>query len=94
MRKFVIERDIPAVGSMDRSELGEASQKSNDALAELSPDIQWQHSYVAGDKTFCIYLANDENAIHRHAELSGFPATRITEIKTVIDPTTSQLRRA
>ncbi|MBW8640662.1 DUF4242 domain-containing protein [Hoeflea sp. WL0058] len=92
MKKFVIERDIPAVGSMDRSELGAAAQKSNEALAELSPDIQWQHSYVAGDKTFCIYLAKDEDAIHRHAELSGFPATHITEITSVIDPATSRYR--
>lgn len=89
MRKFVIERDIPAVGSFEREQLRQASQKSNEALAQLAPKIQWQESYVAADKTFCVYLAEDEDVIRRHAELSGFPATKITEIKRMIDPTTA-----
>lgn len=89
MRKFVIERDLPGVGTFERAQLAEASKTSNSALAKLSPDIQWVHSYVAGDKTFCIYLAKDEDVIRRHAEISGFPATKITEVRRVIDPTTA-----
>ena len=88
MRKFVIERDIPKVGSLEREQLKAASQKSNEALLKVGPGIQWQESYVAADKTFCIYLAENEALIHKHAELSGFPASKITEIKTIIDPTT------
>ncbi|MDP7547710.1 MAG: DUF4242 domain-containing protein [Alphaproteobacteria bacterium] len=67
----------------------EASEKSNEVLRQLAPEIQWQHSYVAGDKTFCVYLANDEAVIQKHAEISGFPATKVTEIKRMIDPTTA-----
>ena len=89
MRMFVIERDIPEVGTFEREQLRGAAQKSNEVLAQLAPDIQWQHSYVAGDKTFCIYLAKDESVIHKHAELSGFPATKVTEVKRTIDPTTA-----
>ena len=90
MRKYVIEREIPAVGSFDRKQLGEAATGSNAALAQLAPRVQWVQSYVAADKTFCIYLAEDEAAIRKHAELSGFPANRITEITKVIDPTTAR----
>ncbi len=89
MKKFVIERDIPAVGEMSQTELGEAAKTSNTALAELAPKVQWQHSYVTAEKTFCIYLADDEDAIRQHAELSGFPATIITEVTSIIDPTTA-----
>ena len=89
MRMFVIERDIPEVGTFERQQLQEASAKSNEVLRQLAPEIQWQHSYVAGDKTFCVYLANDEDVIRKHAEISGFPATKITEIKRMIDPTTA-----
>ena len=92
MKKYVIERDLPGVGGMGSAELGTAARTSNRALMELAPAIQWQHSYVAGDKTFCIYLAEDEEAIRRHAEMSGFPATRITEVTTIIDPTTAENR--
>ena len=90
MRMFVIERDIPEVGTFEREQLRGAAQKSNEVLAQLAPDVQWQHSYVAGDKTFCVYLAKDEGVIHKHAELSGFPATKVTEIKRTIDPTTAR----
>ncbi len=90
MRMFVIEREIPAVGTLEREQLREAAAKSNSALKELGPDIQWNHSYVAGDKTFCIYLAKDESLIHKHAEISGFPATNVTEITKMIDPTTER----
>ncbi len=89
MRMFVIERDIPEVGSFEREQLRAASQKSNEVLRELAPKIQWQHSYVAGNKTFCIYLAESEDLIHKHSEMSGFPATKVTEIKRMIDPTTA-----
>ena len=89
MKRYVIERDLPGVGSMSGDELGGASAKSNEALDQV-PGVQWQHSYVTGDKTFCIYLAENEDAIHKHAELSGFPATRITEVTTIIDPTTAR----
>jgi hypothetical protein len=88
MRKFIIERGIPAVGSLEREQLRQAASKSNAALKELGTDIQWVESFVAADKTFCVYLAKDEAIIHRHAELSGFPATKITEIRRMIDPTT------
>lgn len=90
MRMFVIERDIPEVGSFEREQLRGAAQKSNSVLKELGPDIQWNHSYVAGDKTFCVYLAKDESLIHKHAEMSGFPATKVTEIRKMIDPTTEK----
>ena len=90
MKRFVIERDIPQVGSLEREQLREAAKKSNGALRELGPDIQWIESFVAGDKTFCIYLAKDEEIIRRHAEISGFPATKITEVRKMIDPTTER----
>lgn len=90
MRMFIIERNIPAVGSLEREQLREAAAKSNSVLRELGPDIQWNHSYVAGDKTFCVYLAKDESLIHKHAELSGFPADKVTEIRKMIDPTTER----
>ncbi|MCW5746349.1 MAG: DUF4242 domain-containing protein [Alphaproteobacteria bacterium] len=89
MRKFIIERHIPAVGSLEREQLRGAAQKSNEALAQLAPEIQWVESFVAADKTFCVYLAKDEAVIRRHAEISGFPATKITEVRRMIDPTTA-----
>src|SRR5258708_27585381 len=89
MRKFIIERDIPKVGTFEREQLRGAAAKSNEVLRQLGPDIQWVESYVAEDKTFCVYLAKDEAIIRRHAEISGFPATRITEVKKMIDPTTA-----
>jgi hypothetical protein len=90
LRRFVIERDLPAIGSADRDALRAASQKSNSVLAELAPKIQWEHSYVAGDKTFCVYLAENEEVIQEHARRSGFPASKVTEVKRMIDPTTAQ----
>lgn len=91
MRKFIIERDLPAVGSLERDELRAAAAKSNEALSQLAPDVQWIESYVADDKTFCVYLATDEDMIRRHSEISGFPANRITEIRRSIDPTTAAI---
>ena len=90
MRKFVIEREIPKVGTLEREQLRAAAAKSNEALAKLAPRVQWQHSYVAADRTFCVYLAEDEAVIRQHAEISGFPATRIVEITKVIDPSTAR----
>jgi len=90
LKRYIIERDIPEVGTFEREQLRGAAQKSNEALAQLAPNIQWVNSYVAGDKTFCVYLAKDEDVIRKHAELSGFPATKITEISKTIDPTTER----
>ncbi|MGO1077566.1 DUF4242 domain-containing protein [Inquilinus sp. CA228] len=89
MRRFVIEREIPGVGTLEREQLRDAAAKSNQILASLAPDIQWVESNVAADKMFCLYLATGESVIRRHAELSGFPASRITEVGKVIDPTTA-----
>ncbi len=89
MKRYMIERDISQVGAMTGEELCGAAKTSNEALAALAPKVQWQHSYVTGDKTFCIYLAEDEDAIRAHSDLSGFPANRITEVTGIIDPTTA-----
>jgi len=90
LRKFIIEREIPAVGTLEREQLRGAAAKSNAALRQIGADIQWVESYVAADKTFCVYLATDEAVIRRHAEISGFPATKITEVRKTIDPTTER----
>jgi hypothetical protein len=87
MKKYIIERDIPKVGTLEREQLRQAAAKSNQVLDQLGSDIQWSESFIAADKMFCVYLANDEAVIRKHAELSGFPATTITEIGKVIDPT-------
>lgn len=89
LRRYIIERDIPKVGSFERDQLRGAAQKSNETLRQLGPDIQWIESYVAGDKTFCVYMAKDEAIIRKHAEISGFPANKITEVRKMIDPTTA-----
>ena len=89
LRRFMIERDIPKVGTFEREQLRQAAGKSNEVLRQLGSDIQWVESYVANDKTFCVYLAKDEAIIRKHAEISGFPATKITEVRKMIDPTTA-----
>ena len=89
MKRFVIERDIPGIGAMSIVELCGAARASNQAIDKVGPDIQWQHSYVAADKTFCIYLAKDEAAIRKHSEISGIPVASITEITQIIDPLTA-----
>lgn len=89
LRRFIVERDIPKVGSFEREQLRGAAAASNGVLHQLGPDIQWVESYVAENKTFCVYLAKDEGIIRKHAELSGFPATTITEVRKMIDPTTA-----
>jgi hypothetical protein len=89
LKRFLIERDIAGVGGMSAVELCGAARASNQAIDKIGKSIQWQHSYVAGDKTFCIYLADSEASIRKHAELSGIPVNRITEISQIIDPLTA-----
>ncbi|MGA6945137.1 MAG: DUF4242 domain-containing protein [Pseudolabrys sp.] len=88
LQKFIIERDIPKVGTFERDQLRGAATKSNEVLRRLGPDIQWVESYVADDKTVCVYRAKDEAIIREHAAISGFPATKITAVNKMIDPTT------
>lgn len=90
MPKYVIERDIPGAGKLTRDELHAISQKSCSVLRNLGPQIQWVESFVTPDKIYCVYIAPDENAIREHARQGGFPANRISEVKTMIDPTTSE----
>jgi hypothetical protein len=89
MKRYVIERHLPGIGTMNREQLKSAATTSCEALSQLYGKIQWEHSYVAGDKTFCIYLADSEDSILEHARLSGFPANKVTEVATVIDPITA-----
>lgn len=92
MQRFVIERAIPDIGSAEREELRGAAAQSNGVLHAMQAEgksIQWEHSYVAGDKTFCIYVADDAALIDEHAERSGFPATIVTPVGKMIDPTTA-----
>lgn len=89
MKRYMIERDIPGIGTFSLTELCGAARASNQALSTIGTDIQWQHSYVAAGKTFCVYLAKSEAEIHKHASLSGIPLTSITEIPQIIDPLTA-----
>jgi len=89
MKKYLIEREIPGVHKLSGEELKGAAATSNAALAQLGPKVQWLESFVTADKTFCVYLAEDEAAVREHARLSGFPANRITEVTGMIDPTTA-----
>ena len=89
LKRYLVEREIAGIGGMSLIELCGAARASNQAIAKLGSGIQWQHSYVAGDKTFCIYLADGEDVIQAHAEQSGIPVSRITEIPQIIDPTTA-----
>jgi hypothetical protein len=90
MPKYVIEREIPGAGKLSPQELQAVSQKSCGVLKNLGPEIQWVHSYVTADKIYCIYIAPNEKMIREHASQGGFPANRISEVKSVIDPTTSE----
>ncbi len=90
MPKFVIEREIPGAGKMSREQLRAASQKSCSVLGKLGPQIQWLHSYVTGDKLYCVYIAPNADLIREHAKQCGFPANRIEEVRTLIDPTTAE----
>ncbi len=90
MPKFIIERQIPGVGKFSSEKLKAISQKSREVLCQLGTDIQWIHSYVAGDKIYCIYLAPSAELIKEHAQLGGFPANTITEISNIIEPLTAE----
>ena len=94
MPKFVIERVIPGAGKLSSAELKAISQKSCSVLNNLGPQIQWVQSYVTGDKIYCVYIAPNEETIREHASQGGFPANRISEIKTIIDPTTAEQQSA
>jgi len=89
LNQYVIERNIPGAGKMTPEQLSQAAAKSNAVLRALGPDIQWVHSYVAGDKLYCVYNAPNEEMIRTHAQRSGFPADRISRVSAVIDPTTA-----
>ncbi len=92
MHRYVIERMIPEIGSADRDALRAAAGQSNGILQSMQSEgkqIQWEHSYVVADKTFCIYVAENSALTDEHAERSGFPATVVTEVNTMIDPTTA-----
>lgn len=89
IRRYVVERDIPGIGAMPIVEICGAARASNQAIDQIGSNIQWQHSYVADNKTFCVYLAKDEATLRKHAELSGIPVTTITEISQIIDPLTA-----
>jgi hypothetical protein len=89
MTQYLIEREIAGAGDMSKQALCDASRHSNAVLAEMRPGIQWLHSYVAGDKIYCVYNASNEQLIREHAEKSGFPANKITPISAVIDPSTA-----
>lgn len=91
LNRYIIERDIPGVDEMSTSELCGAARASNQAIAELSPKIQWEHSYVVDGKTFCVYLAESEAVIQDHAKLSGIPANNIHLVERIIDPLTANL---
>jgi len=90
MPKFVIERTLPGAGDLSADDLQGISQKSCGILSQLGPQIQWVHSYVTADKIYCIYVAPDAETVRKHAELGGFPADQVAEVKTVIDPTTAE----
>jgi hypothetical protein len=90
MPKYLIERDLPGAGQLTAEQLRGISQKSCSVLNQLGPQIQWIHSYVTGDKIYCVYRAPSEEIIRRHAQQGGFPANRISQITSVIDPSTAE----
>ena len=91
MKRYLIERDIAGVGKLTRGQFKDLAAKSNNVLAKLAGTVQWVQSFVAADKTFCIYLAESEALVLEHARLGGFPVAKITEVPIVIDPTTAYL---
>ena len=93
MPKFLIERGIPGAGSLSPQELQGISQTSCAVLQKMGPQIQWVQSYVTGDKVYCVYIAPNEEMIREHASQGGFPANRISEIKSIIDPTTAEEKK-
>ena len=89
MKRYVIERNLPGVHKLANGELSEAAAKSNAAIAKFAGKLTWEHSYVVNDKTFCIYIADSEQTVLDHAKVSGFPANKVTEVRTVIEPLTA-----
>ncbi len=89
MPKYVIEREIPGAGKLSPAELQAISQKSCGVLKNMGPSVQWLQSYVTDDKIYCVYIAPDEAAVRKHAELGGFPANKVSRVRSTIDPTTS-----
>jgi len=87
MPKYVVEREIPGAAELFAKEKRNISQKSNAVLEELGPQIQWVHSYVSGDKVYCVYIAPNEEMVREHARKGGFPVNRVSEVKMMIDPT-------
>lgn len=90
MPKYVIERELPGAGKMSAKELQDISKMSNKVIQEMGPDIQWNQSYVTGDKIYCEYIAANEEMVREHAKKGGFPADRISEVKSMIDPTSAE----
>ncbi len=90
MPNFVIEREMPGVGKITEQQVREIAQGSLAVLQELGPQIQWLHSYVTDDKVYCVYIAPNEDLIREHAKQGGFPANRVSDVKTIIDPTTAE----
>ena len=90
MPKYVIERNIPGAGNLKPEELHAISQKSCGVLRNMGPQIQWIESYVTADKIYCIYIAPDEQTVREHAQQGGFPANAVSEVKSIIDPTTAE----
>jgi hypothetical protein len=90
MPKFVIERDIPGAGKLSAKDLQGIAQKSCGVLQKMGPQIQWLHSFVTDDKVYCLYIAPDEEAVRQHARQGGFPANRVSRVRSVIDPTTAE----
>jgi len=93
MPKYVIEREIPRAGSLSSSELQGVSRTSCNVLREMGPQIQWVHSYVTENKVYCVYISPDEEMIREHARRAGIPANKVSEVRTIIDPTTAEVRR-
>lgn len=90
MPKYVIERDIPGAGNLSTEQLKGISQTSCGVLSNMGPQIQWVQSYVTGDKVYCVYIAPNEDMVREHAKQGGFPANRVSEVTTIIDPTTAE----
>ena len=90
MPKFVIEREIPGAGQLSSEQLKAISQTSCGVLHTMGPQIQWLQSYVTDDKIYCVYIAPDEAAVREHAQKGGFPANKVSQVRTIIDPTTSE----
>jgi hypothetical protein len=90
MPKYVIERELPGLGLMSQDELAATAAQSNKVLAEMAPDVQWQHSYVTDDKMYCVYVAADAEGVREHARRGGFPADAVNEVGDIIDPTTGE----